>query len=173
MFSQRRTLLSPVTVEAIELIETSIKIINCELLSHVFFAMPPIPAVTHILTHSVNLAFTGFKNECRAWVRFGFVISGSGFKMRPVYHSVKRQCEITGTPHAAVTPALFILGLLAFGNQQDFSNEKFYRSVYSMVETSGGKAPMFGQIPVDREVQHETPRNANAPSLGSSTTLRT
>jgi len=39
------------------------------------------PAVAHILTHSVNLAFgpkSGFKNKCRARAGFGLVISGLG-----------------------------------------------------------------------------------------------
>jgi len=35
--------LSSVTVEVMELIKSSIKMINCELFSHVHFATPPIP----------------------------------------------------------------------------------------------------------------------------------
>jgi len=57
--------LSPVIVGAIELITSSEKMINCEFLSHASSATPPIPAVAHILTHYVGLAFerkSGFKN---------------------------------------------------------------------------------------------------------------
>ena len=43
MFSQWRTLLSPVTVEAIELIKPSMKKFNCELFSYACFATPLIP----------------------------------------------------------------------------------------------------------------------------------
>ena len=42
MFSQRRKLLSPVTVEAIELIKSSLKMINCELFSHIHIATSPV-----------------------------------------------------------------------------------------------------------------------------------
>ena len=53
-FSQRRTLFSPVTVEVIELIESSVKMINCEVFSHVDFPTPPLPRSCTISTHSVN-----------------------------------------------------------------------------------------------------------------------
>jgi len=46
--------------------------------------------VAHILTTSVNLAFTtklGFKNKCGARAGFGLG-PGSGFRMRPFYNSV-------------------------------------------------------------------------------------
>jgi len=42
-FLQRRTLLLPVTVEAIELIKSCLKKINCALFSHVYFATLPMP----------------------------------------------------------------------------------------------------------------------------------
>jgi len=67
-------MLRSVTVEAMVLIKCSINMINCGLISHVYFATPPMPViVTHILTHSVNLDFwtkSGFKNKCQA--RAGF-----------------------------------------------------------------------------------------------------
>ena len=43
ILSQRWTLLSPVTGEAIDLIKFSIKIINCEWFTHVYFTTSPIP----------------------------------------------------------------------------------------------------------------------------------
>jgi len=67
-FSQWRTRLSPTTVEAVELIMSSRKMIDCEWFSHNYFAAPPIPAAAPILTHAVNLAFrpqSGFRNKCR------------------------------------------------------------------------------------------------------------
>jgi len=51
-----------------------LKIINCELFSHVYFARHQYPAVAHILTHLVNLVFgpkSGFKSNDRARAWFG------------------------------------------------------------------------------------------------------
>jgi len=85
-----------VTVEAIELIKSSTKMIKCELFSHVYFAMPPLTCNWAILTHSVNLAFetqSGFKNNC--WTRTGYeiVIFCSRFKMRFFYNS-RKSCSL-------------------------------------------------------------------------------
>ena len=44
--------------QAIELTNSWLKMINCELFSRVYFAALPIPAVAHILTYSVNLFLT-------------------------------------------------------------------------------------------------------------------
>jgi len=87
LFSQRRIYLSPVTVEAIQLIKTSIKllpvvancVVNVSLLRHKY------PAVAHILTSSVKLALrsiSGFKNKC--WAMAGFEPQNA----RHVYNSV-------------------------------------------------------------------------------------
>jgi len=56
-FSQRQTLLSPVTVEAIEMIKSSIKIINCELFSNAYFATPPMPCSCVYLDSFSKLGF--------------------------------------------------------------------------------------------------------------------
>jgi len=58
----------------IELIKSSLKMITCEIFSHVCVAGHQLPAVADILTHSVNMAFgpkSAFKNKCRAQTRFG------------------------------------------------------------------------------------------------------
>jgi len=65
--SQRRTLLSPVIIEAIELIQSSIKMIILNYL--VIFALQrhQYHEAAHIMSHSVNVAFrlrSGFKNKC-------------------------------------------------------------------------------------------------------------
>jgi len=80
--------LSPVTVEAIELVKSSLKKVDCELFGHVRFVTSPISHSCAYLDLSVNLAFRsrlGFKNKCRA--RAGFGLAVSGFKMKPVYNS--------------------------------------------------------------------------------------
>jgi len=79
MFSQRRTLLLPVTVEAIEKLKSSIKLINYDLLVMFTLLRHQYPAVAHILTHSVNLAFglkSGFKNKCQDRAGFRLLLSG-------------------------------------------------------------------------------------------------
>jgi len=83
-FSQRQKRLPPVTVEAIELIKYSVKMINCELFIHAYFATAPIPcswAYLDSLVKLANLAFgpkLGFGNKCRARAGLGQVIYGSG-----------------------------------------------------------------------------------------------
>jgi len=54
--------MSPVTVEAVELIKSSIQMINCELLSQVYVAAPPILRSCAYLD---SLRKFGF----RAWIR--------------------------------------------------------------------------------------------------------
>jgi len=71
--------------------------INCELF---YFAMLPMPrSCTHLDSLSrFGLAFrskSGFKHQ---WHRFGFAISGSGFKLRPVYnYGLQVVCILTNT----------------------------------------------------------------------------
>jgi len=65
------------------------------------------PAVAHILTYLVNLAFgpkSGFKNKCRAWAGFGLGL-GSSFKMRPVYNSAPAPAIQNCFGSGSTTPA--------------------------------------------------------------------
>ena len=77
-FLQRRTLLLPVTVEAIELIKSWPKMINCELFSHFYFVTLPMPrSCAHLdLLGTIGLAFgpkSGFKHKCQVRAcDFGF-----------------------------------------------------------------------------------------------------
>jgi len=79
--------LSPVTVEAIELNESSKKWLIVNYVVMLTSLRHRYPAVAQILTHSVNLGFgpkSGFKNRC--WVRAcDFELGpGSGFEMKLV-----------------------------------------------------------------------------------------
>jgi len=58
IFLQRWTFLLPVTVEKIELIKTLLKMINCELFSHFYFATLPMP---RICAHLASLGKFGFR----------------------------------------------------------------------------------------------------------------
>jgi len=55
--------------------------INCELFSHVHFAVPPIPRRS---AYPESLGKFGFR---ASEITLGLVIFGSGFKMNPIHNS--------------------------------------------------------------------------------------